>query len=242
MSASGSTVRRSSCPIVLAALLSLVHAGVYAQAGSASLWGTVSDSSGAPLPAVTISLTASRERVTLTSTSGSFEFPDLVDGTYELTATAANRLMSMRIGRQSHEIVRGPDGADVTVPLGPDRAESRVLIDAEAAAVARLALRAHEHYGVPQDVEWAMDGENLWLVQARPITTLGRSAASTRPLLTGLPAAPGRATGGVRVLQSPSQGAQLEAGDVLVAPMTNPDWLPTIRRALMDARLIGEAA
>jgi pyruvate,water dikinase len=151
--------------------------------------------------------------------------------TYELAATAGTPLISLRVGRQSHQIVRGPDGADQTVALAPEQAQARVLDDEEAAAIARLALRVQDHYGVPQDVEWAMQDKVLWLVQARPITTLARADQPARPLLTGLAAAPGRSSGAVRVLQSPSQGAQLRAGDVLVAPMTNPDWLPTIRRA-----------
>ncbi|MGI5132835.1 phosphoenolpyruvate synthase [Pseudonocardia sp. CA-107938] len=148
--------------------------------------------------------------------------------TYELSAAAGTPLRSMRIGDQTHQIVRGPDGADVTVDLGPDQRRARVLDDAQVGAVARLALQVQEHYGVPQDVEWALQGGTLWLVQARPITTLGRS---DRALVAGLPAAPGRAGGAVRVLTAPEQGGQLRAGEVLVAPMTNPDWLPTIRRA-----------
>ena len=99
--------------------------------------------------------------------------------------------------------------------------------------MARLALRVQQHFGVRQDVEWAMTGCTLWLLQARPITTLTAPAEprGTTPLLRGLAAAPGRATGAVRILTSPAEGSALQQGEVLVAPMTNPDWLPTIRRA-----------
>jgi pyruvate,water dikinase len=50
-------------------------------------------------------------------------------------------------------------------------------------------------------------------------------------LVSGLAAAPGQAVGPVRILRSPAEGDQLAAGEVLVAPMTNPDWVPTMRRA-----------
>ena len=50
-------------------------------------------------------------------------------------------------------------------------------------------------------------------------------------LLSGLGAAPGRASGQVRVLASPAEGAALARGEVLVAPMTSPDWMPVLRRA-----------
>lgn len=152
--------------------------------------------------------------------------------TYQLAEPGA-RLLSLRIGHQSHQIVRGPDGADRTEQLDPDRADARVLSDDEAADVARLALRVQQHFGVPQDIEWAMTERALWLLQARPITTLTATSevGGSAPLLRGLAAAPGRATGTVRVLNSPAEGSDLRQGEVLVAPMTNPDWLPTIRRA-----------
>nr|WP_226370450.1 phosphoenolpyruvate synthase [Pseudonocardia oceani] len=148
--------------------------------------------------------------------------------TYRFAADGV-RLTSLHVGHQTHEVVRGRDGADMTVELDAERALARVLSDEEAAAVARLALRVQDHFGVPQDVEWAMVARQLWLLQSRPITTLATTGAA--PLVRGLPASPGRASGRVRVLTGPEQGKSLLAGEVLVAPMTNPDWLPTIRRA-----------
>jgi pyruvate,water dikinase len=155
--------------------------------------------------------------------------------TYRVGA-GGTRLLAARVGHQTHQIVRGEDGADRTEPLDPQRADARVLSDDEACDIARLALRVQEHFGVPQDVEWAMTGRRIWLVQARPITTLTAapapaSGSGEEPLVRGLAASPGVASGRVRVLTTPAEGAALQAGEVLVAPMTNPDWLPTIRRA-----------
>jgi pyruvate, water dikinase len=97
-----------------------------------------------------------------------------------------------------------------------------------------LAIAVERHNGCPQDVEWAISSGSTWLVQARPITTLGGPASDSQEhdvLVRGLSAAPGSAAGSVRVLMRPEDGNQLSDGEVLVAPMTNPDWLPTIRRA-----------
>ncbi|MBC6445843.1 phosphoenolpyruvate synthase [Actinokineospora xionganensis] len=161
--------------------------------------------------------------------SGSVE-PD----TYVL-ARDDQRLVRVRVGDKTFKLVRGADGGDRRVDLDAAHAAQRVLRDAEAADLARLALRVEKHYGRPQDIEWAIDAAGMtWLVQARPITTVGGPpgpATTGRPLVTGSGAAPGRVVGRVRVLTSPEQGGALLAGEVLVAPMTNPDWVPTIRRA-----------
>ncbi|HEY5854487.1 MAG TPA: phosphoenolpyruvate synthase [Aldersonia sp.] len=139
------------------------------------------------------------------------------------------------IGKQEFEIVRGADGGDLTVPVTDGG--TRVLDDDEVRTIARLAITAEEHYGCPQDIEWAIADGKTWLVQARPITTLGSAeqaapaASDATPVATGLAAAPGTASGAVRILTSPADGHLLVDGEVLVAPMTNPDWVPTIRRA-----------
>lgn len=146
---------------------------------------------------------------------------------------------SVRVGHQTHRLAGGPGGTVVRVELDDADADARVLTDEETIALGRLAQQVEDHYGKPQDIEWAMADGTIYLVQSRPITTLGShpaqtgpaAAADLEPLLRGLAASPGSATGNVRVLTSPKDGARLVAGEVLVAPMTNPDWVPTIRRA-----------
>ena len=147
-------------------------------------------------------------------------------------------LVRSRRGNQRFAIVAGADG-DRRVDIDAAESHRPVLTTEQATAVAHLALDVQRHYhGHPQDVEWAFDDSNLWLVQARPITTLSGEPPSppTEPqsavvLLQGLPGAPGHARGAVRVLHSPTEGATLRDGEILVAPMTNPDWLPAISRA-----------
>ncbi len=140
--------------------------------------------------------------------------------------------LDIRVGHKSFKIIRGVDGNDHAVDLDDGSADTRVLDDDELRSIAELAIATEQHNGCPQDTEWAIAEGKTYLVQARPITTL--PTASTDPhavLVRGLAAAPGKVTGKVRVLQSPDEGVQLLDGEVLVAPMTNPDWLPTMRRA-----------
>jgi pyruvate,water dikinase len=146
-------------------------------------------------------------------------------------------VLDRRIGHKTVKIVRGADGHDVTVDLLEEQARASVLNDAELQSIAGLAVLAEQHSCWPQDVEWVIADGATWLVQARPITTLHplKTTAAVpvdgEVLVRGLPAAPGLASGPVRVLNDPAAGSELVDGEILVAPMTSPDWLPTIRRA-----------
>lgn len=148
-------------------------------------------------------------------------------------------LRSARVGHQLHAIVRSAAGDDEVISLEGEPGRQRKLTDDQVIDVARLALEVERHYGIPQDIEFAYDGDELFLVQSRPITTLTGSLAQPAGevppegglLLQGLGASPGVASGPVRVLSSPKESASFRAGDVLVAPMTTPDWAPILRRA-----------
>lgn len=143
------------------------------------------------------------------------------------------RLLEVRVGNKAFEIIRGPDGRDLRVDLD-DKATQRVLDDREVLELAKLGLSIEQHYQSPQDVEWAEEGGHWYVVQTRPITTLAEAAPVSSPgelLVSGLGASPGIAHGKVRVLRTPEDGNRLVAGEILVAPMTSPDWVPTLRRA-----------
>ncbi|MGW6930801.1 PEP/pyruvate-binding domain-containing protein [Lentzea sp. NPDC054927] len=141
-------------------------------------------------------------------------------------------LVDTRVGRKTHKIVRGANGNDERIDLDTEESHAQVLTEAEAIAIGQLGQRVQRHYGEPQDTEWAIADGKTWLVQSRPITTLPEEAAPlSGPLVAGLAASPGIASGRVRVLRSPDEGNRLRDGEVLVAEMTNPDWVPTMRRA-----------
>ncbi|MGD9997032.1 MAG: phosphoenolpyruvate synthase [Ilumatobacteraceae bacterium] len=150
------------------------------------------------------------------------------------------RLLQARIGRKDHKLITAQGGEMTRVELDEAEATRRVLTDDEAIELARLGLQIRAHYGgEPQDVEWAIEDGRMYILQARPITSLDRAGSDDvstaaplgRELVRGLAASAGVVTGPVRVLHSPKEGAALVAGEILVAPMTNPDWVPTMRRA-----------
>ena len=182
--------------------------------------------------------TGDRSRVVI---EGAFGLGEVVVGgevepdTYVL-AKDGPTLVSTRIGSKAFRVVRGADGHDQRIKNDSQTAKRAVLTENDALELARLASRVEEHYGAPQDMEWAIEGDAVYLVQSRPITTLGgvtttSTTSAGSPVVSGLSASPGVVVGRVRVLWNPSEGDQLVAGEILVAPMTNPNWVPVIRRA-----------
>ncbi|WP_208028719.1 phosphoenolpyruvate synthase [Rhabdothermincola sediminis] len=158
-----------------------------------------------------------------------------------VVARPASRILEARVGHQAFKIVQGDDGRDQRIDLSEAEGARRVLADDEVLGLAELALKIEAHYGVPQDIEFAVDADGaVWIVQSRPITTIPPGEAVAPPaggtpagavLVKGLGASPGIGRGAVRILRSPEEGKRLQTGEILVAPMTNPDWVPTIRRA-----------
>jgi pyruvate,water dikinase len=154
------------------------------------------------------------------------------------------------IGHKAFKLVRSDDGADSRVELNETEADAPVLTDDETARLVEIARRNEEHYDDPQDIEWAIEGQEVFIVQSRPITvgpsegaaeakTLdeaardGRQSAQARgrELVKGLGASAGVAVGAVHLLHSPDESAGFKDGEVLVAPMTAPDWMSLMQKA-----------
>ncbi|ELV7528081.1 phosphoenolpyruvate synthase [Edwardsiella ictaluri] len=115
------------------------------------------------------------------------------------------------------------------------------LSDGEIQQLARQALLIEQHYGRPMDIEWAKDGHSgrLYIVQARPETVRANEQVMERYQLSqrGEVLVEGRAighrigAGPVKVITSISEMHLIQAGDVLVTDMTDPDWEPIMKRA-----------
>ncbi|UVE96708.1 phosphoenolpyruvate synthase [Dietzia sp. B32] len=153
------------------------------------------------------------------------------------------RILAVHVGRKVARIVAGRT-ADGLVPVPEAEQLNRVLDDDQVRQVARLAVMSEQHYGLPQDTEFAFEDGELYIVQTRPITTLDTDAAhadapvgtggagdGVAPIVSGLGAGPGTAIGTARVLTELADGVNLAAGEILVATMTDPDWLPILQRA-----------
>ncbi len=129
-------------------------------------------------------------------------------------------------------------GGTATRKLEEGEAMAPVLDDGEVRRIAELGMRIEEHYGAPQDTEWAIGGDGaIWMLQSRPITAAGGEgpapprAARGAELVRGLGAAPGAASGEARIVSALDGAGKLAEGEVLVTHMTAPDWVPLMRRA-----------
>ncbi|MBS7779216.1 phosphoenolpyruvate synthase [Acidovorax sp. CCYZU-2555] len=130
-----------------------------------------------------------------------------------------------------------------TTDVAPELRNRYSLTDADVEQLARYALVIEDHYGRPMDIEWGKDGTDgqIYILQARPETVKSQSKGQAelryKLMGTGSVLAEGRAigqkigTGPVRLVSDISQMDQVQAGDVLVTDMTDPNWEPVMKRA-----------
>ncbi|EEG83504.1 pyruvate, water dikinase [Proteus penneri ATCC 35198] len=133
-------------------------------------------------------------------------------------------------------------GKQVRIEDTPESLRNRFsLTDNEVQELAKQAVLIEQHYGRPMDIEWAKDGHNgrLYIVQARPETVRSNQQVMERYQLNenGSVIIEGRAighrigTGTVKVIHNLNEMDRIEAGDVLVTDMTDPDWEPIMKKA-----------
>jgi pyruvate,water dikinase len=144
-------------------------------------------------------------------------------------------------------------GKTVERSVPADKQSQRVLSDDELRELHDTGGLIEDYYGKPQDVEWAIEGGDVYLLQSRPITTIddsnenvtqGDPAETEREhaadaesedngdvVVTGLGATPGRASGDIRIVDKLDELDKVEDGDIIATEMTTPDMVPAMKRA-----------
>ncbi|MFC7020073.1 MULTISPECIES: phosphoenolpyruvate synthase [Haloarcula] len=172
---------------------------------------------------------------------------DRTSGEIEEVTVAEKRVMC----------VRGDDGETIERSVPEEKREERVLSADEIRRLIEVGERVEAHYDTPQDVEWAIFEDEVYLLQSRPITTIdeGTSAPETSAQraeptegsgaadggsmqaqsddvrLSGLGSSPGRVTGTVKIVDKLDNLDKVEEGDIIVTEMTTPDMVPAMKRA-----------
>ena len=151
-------------------------------------------------------------------------------------------ILRRNLGSKAVRMVYDGSGGTRTEPVPGEMRGRFSLDDEQVEALAGHGIAIENHYGRPMDIEWALDGEDgrLYILQARPETVKSRQRSALEEYLLkerGPVLCRGRAigqrigSGTARVVADASQMELVQAGDVLVTDMTDPDWEPIMKRA-----------
>ncbi|RYH11698.1 phosphoenolpyruvate synthase [Tropicimonas sp. IMCC6043] len=154
-------------------------------------------------------------------------------------------ILKKSLGAKEIKMIYGRGGGQKTRNVATSVKERGhfVLSDAEIVELARMACTIEDHYGQAMDMEWARDGGtgDLYIVQARPETVQSRKGSATfktysmkkagEKLLEGLSVGMSVASGEVCLIHSAADIGRFVDGAILVTGITDPDWVPIMKRA-----------
>jgi len=154
-------------------------------------------------------------------------------------------IVDKKLGKQEWQLVRNPlswgwqPEPNLKVLIFPPHQLRQKLSDEDILELARMGIEIERHYDYPQDIEWAKERGQIYIVQTRPVTTIKPlRLAEEAPelegtlLLSGVAASPGLAAGPVKIARKAAEIDKVMAGDILVAEMTTPDFVPAMKRAV----------
>lgn len=126
------------------------------------------------------------------------------------------------------------EGQLVTRSTVPAEQNELCLTDRDVSRLHSLGREISATLGGSRDIEWAIADDTIWILQARPVTTVIPPSRDPSPTaadtdagaLTGEPASPGAASGPARLVRGPSDFPKVQRGDVLVCRHTDPAWTP----------------
>jgi pyruvate,water dikinase len=129
-----------------------------------------------------------------------------------------------------------------TVEVDEAESHSFCISDEDIIDLARMAVTIEKHYQRPMDIEWGKDGNDgkLYILQARPETVQSRSGRTIQRytlkgksdvITSGRSIGQKIGAGTAKVIRNVSEMGRVQAGDVLVSDMTDPDWEPVMKRA-----------
>ncbi|MFQ6050877.1 MAG: phosphoenolpyruvate synthase [Candidatus Hydrothermarchaeota archaeon] len=157
------------------------------------------------------------------------------------------KILKKDIAKKTTQFQMDPaTGETKHIPVEDDKQEKPSLTDEEVITIAKYGKQIEDHYGVPQDIEWAIDqNNNIYILQSRPETIYSKvevkeekEVEKVEPvsgereiLLKGLGVSPGIGSGPVKVILDVKDIGQVKEGDVIVTEMTTPDWVPAMKKS-----------
>jgi pyruvate,water dikinase len=151
------------------------------------------------------------------------------------------KILKKEIHEQAVQLIKVKDkNRPVAVPL-KDRRRQKIS-NQQIRKIAKLGKKIHHHYFFPQDIEWAIEKDKIYILQTRPVTTIRKKTKKVKgekkreqeikrqAILKGQPASPGIAVGPVKIIKSAKEIGLVKKGDVLVTSMTTPDFVPAMKK------------
>ncbi|MCD7782217.1 MAG: phosphoenolpyruvate synthase [Methanosphaera sp.] len=155
----------------------------------------------------------------------------------------ADKVESYLVNTKKTMFTKDPEtGNTVQIDVPDDMKDKKVLEDSDLEQLVQLGHKIQKHYGSPMDTEWGVENGKVYMLQARPITTLDDTVtvmgesddidSDERVEITrGLGASPGMVSGTVKIIKQLDELDKIQDGDILVTTMTTPDMVPAMKRA-----------
>ncbi len=154
------------------------------------------------------------------------------------------KILEKKVHKQQWMTSPTPNGCE-KVEVQKAKQEKQKILDSQILELAKIGKQIELHYRNPQDIEWGIEKNNVYILQSRPITTLKlgkeketeeikeekKAWEGKESLITGLGASPGIVSGKAKVIPSVEEIGKVEKGDILVTAMTTPDWVPAMRKS-----------
>ncbi|MFW5968413.1 MAG: PEP/pyruvate-binding domain-containing protein, partial [Persicimonas sp.] len=156
-----------------------------------------------------------------------------------------NPIIGKTLGDKEKKLIYADSGHSPTENVETSREERATFAigDDEIIQLARWGKRIEEHYERPMDIEWGKDGESdeLYILQARPETVRSQEKPGVihsyelkeegEVVCTGLAIGNKISSGPVCVVEDIEHAEHFEEGSILVTEMTDPDWVPLMKKA-----------
>jgi len=160
----------------------------------------------------------------------------------------SREIKKIEVKKKEMGMFRDENGQNIKREIDEDLQTRQVIPDTQIIELARLGKKLEEHYGKPQDIEWAIEKDQIFIVQTRAVTTFNKEKESKEKsskeeepgmkeevgkiLLKGETASRGSASGPVRIVLKSEDLGKIQKGEVLVTKMTTPDYVPAMQKAV----------
>lgn len=152
------------------------------------------------------------------------------------------QIVDKNIAKKDRQIVSDKKGGTKWVNVPKEMQDRQAITDEQIVRIAQYGMQIENHYGVSQDIEWAIDDRGkIFILQARPETIHGaekevkseerKEFMEKDILVKGNGVSPGQASGTVKVILNAKDISKFQKGEILVTEMTTPDWVPAMKIA-----------